>query len=567
RLVCIWLVVSPVVSIAVQDAIFSNAIQRDKTIPNKTSPATGDVKPLKKVFLSDRSVTCNDGSQAGFYLRKSAHSKKWIIFLEGGWYCYDHHSCRNRWVKQRHFMTSSNWPETREVSGILSPSMEENPYWWNANHVFVPYCSSDSWSGSKKLDKRGLFSFMGSSIVLQVVRDLLPLGLENSTDLLLAGTALKSCNPRSRSLILNIGAGSSAGGTGVMINLDFVEELLHEQMNRTKIRVKGVTDSGWFLDRTPFAPTNKPAVEAIRKGMDLWQGRVPRRCREQYLDEPWRCYFGYRIYPTLKVQLFVFQWLFDEAQMDADNVGAPVTKQQWDYIHKMGDALRHSFQNVSAVFAPSCISHSVLTKRDWLNVNIDGISIADALHCWEQKTNKRRLKRRKNNRGKGKRRQNRTNRLNKTMGATQEESDEIGENFDRNKQKNAHRNRKRKNNNGKNANRRKANLIRPMGNVSKNNLSSINHPAWSGQQSKPRNAFNKKHCIHRRLERCSWPQCNHSCPKLHNPFTGEEMEFIELLKSFGLDMNSVANALGIDMETLNNMDQGELLNLLTQQAN
>lgn len=45
------------------------------------------------------------------------------------------------------------------------------------------------------------------------------------------------------------------------------------------------------------------------------------------------------------------------------------------------------------------------------------------------------------------------------------------------------------------------------------------------------------------------------------------MDFIELLKSFGLDMKSVANALGIDMETLNNMDQGELLNLLTQQAN
>jgi len=91
-----------------------------------------------------------------------------------------------------------------------------------------------------------------------------------------------------------------------MINLDFVEELLHEQMRLKKIKVKGVTDSGWFLDRTPFTPTNKPAVDAIRKGMDLWQGRVPRRCREQYLSEPWRCYFGYRIYPTLKGKHFSF---------------------------------------------------------------------------------------------------------------------------------------------------------------------------------------------------------------------------------------------------------------------
>lgn len=75
-----------------------------------------------------------------------------------------------------------------------------------------------------------------------------------------------------------------------------------------------------------------------------------------------------------------------------------------------------------------------------------------------------------------------------------------------------------------------------------------------------------RRCVHRRLERCSWPQCNHSCPRLHNPFTGEEMDFIELLKSFGLDMESVAKALGIDMQTLNDMDHSELLNLLTQQS-
>lgn len=125
-----------------------------------------------------------------------------------------------------------------------------------------------------------MFSFMGSLFLQQVIRDLVPLGLENSTDLLLAG--------------------SSAGGTGVMINLDPVQELVHEKMGLRQISVKGVTDSGWFLDRDPYAPTGKPAVDAIRKGMEYWQGRVPKRCEEMYRDEPWRCYFGYRLYPTLK---------------------------------------------------------------------------------------------------------------------------------------------------------------------------------------------------------------------------------------------------------------------------
>ena len=42
---------------------------------------------------------------------------------------------------------------------------------------------------------------------------------------------------------------------------------------------------------------------------------------------------------------------------------------------------------------------------------------------------------------------------------------------------------------------------------------------------------------------------------------------MELLESFGLDMKSVAQALGIDISTLNNMDKDVLLHLLTSQTN
>lgn len=36
-----------------------------------------------------------------------------------------------------------------------------------------------------------------------------------------------------------------------------------------------------------------------------------------------------------------------------------------------------------AVFAPSCISHSVLTKKDWENIKIDEVSLPMAIRCWE----------------------------------------------------------------------------------------------------------------------------------------------------------------------------------------
>lgn len=92
--------------------IESNSIQRH--YENTSGRSVSDSRALKRVFLSNRTVTCNDGSQAGFYLRKSSKSKRWVVFFEGGWHCYDIESCKVRWTKFRHLMTSAKWPETRE---------------------------------------------------------------------------------------------------------------------------------------------------------------------------------------------------------------------------------------------------------------------------------------------------------------------------------------------------------------------------------------------------------------------------------------------------------------------
>ncbi|XP_046671188.1 palmitoleoyl-protein carboxylesterase NOTUM [Homalodisca vitripennis] len=479
-------------------------------------------KGLNRVNLTGDSV-CNDGSPAGYYLRQSHGSRRWIIFLEGGWYCYDQRSCHNRWHRMNHLMSSRQWPETRNVGGLLSSNPEENPYWWNANHVFVPYCSSDVWSGRRRADPSSdsKFSFMGAVIVQQVVKDLLTRGMESGVSLLLAG--------------------SSAGGMGVMLNMDSVKAVLRSHPH---IALRGISDSGWFLDRPPYTHDSEglAPVDALKHGILLWDGQIPTKCREVYSYEPWRCYFGYRLYQTLSTPLFVFQWLFDEAQMTADNVGTPVTKQQWDYIHKMGDSLRNTFQNVTSVFAPSCISHSVLTKRDWRVLRIDDVTLPQALRCWELQIQFPGISFRKkdsavsmlsdsplyNSRS--------ARNLTRAAGPHQWAPQTTQRKRRRRKNRNKNRGKKRK--------ERRGNKMRPQ------------RSAVGREQA----------CQHRLIERCSWPQCNHSCPKLRNPFTGEEMDFIELLKSFGLDMMSVANALGIDINTLNNMDPEELLNLLTQQA-
>lgn len=93
--------------------IESNSIQRSFAEKGRAT-IIDPSRSLKRVFLSNRTVTCNDGSQAGFYLRKSLKSKRWVVFFEGGWYCYDLKSCRSRWMRLRPLMTSAQWPETRD---------------------------------------------------------------------------------------------------------------------------------------------------------------------------------------------------------------------------------------------------------------------------------------------------------------------------------------------------------------------------------------------------------------------------------------------------------------------
>ncbi|GIY51203.1 palmitoleoyl-protein carboxylesterase NOTUM [Caerostris darwini] len=525
---------------------------------------------MRKVMLANRTVTCNDGSPAGYYIRESRSSKRWIIYLEGGWYCFDEKSCNHRWSRSRNLMSSTLWPETRSVGGILSPDPEENPYWWDANQVFLPYCSSDTWSGASHSSRKGEFSFLGSLIIIEVIKDLLNKELFSADMLLLAG--------------------SSAGGTGVLLNLDRVSDFL--QGLKSKIEVRGLADSGWFLDNEPYQPlecldpqTCAP-VEAIKRGVKLWSGQVPRRCQMQYAaNDVWRCYFGYRIYSTLQSPVFVFQWLFDEAQMTADNVGAPVSKPQWDYIHRMGNDLRTSLENVTAVFAPSCISHMVLSKKDWRHVKINKVSLPQALRCWELQAHEHnhhhhhphhhlydpinsnalphdvtsmpgdmptaslRVDRRKSD---------------NSSAENQEESESAesaSEKEERRKQRRRERKRRRQNKNNNKKKKKKNSRRESRSHDKRDSL----FP--EDLRVRHRWTLHEDLCYHWLVDECSWPQCNRACPRLHDPFTGEELDFIELLKSFGLDMSSVANALGVDLATLNDMDHDTLLQLLTQQTN
>ena len=72
--------------------------------------------------------------------------------------------------------------------------------------------------------------------------------------------------------------------------------------------------------------------------------------------------------------------------MFADNVAVPgSTHDEWKTIHSIGSKLRSTFdviQKPSAVFSPACIGHEVITKLEWTEVVVDGVTLPDALSRW-----------------------------------------------------------------------------------------------------------------------------------------------------------------------------------------
>jgi O-palmitoleoyl-L-serine hydrolase len=67
------------------------------------------------------------------------------------------------------------------------------------------------------------------------------------------------------------------------------------------VNVRGVSDSGWFLDREPYTPGAISASETVKKGLKIWDPELPAACvADHHQAEPWRCFFGHRLYNTLK---------------------------------------------------------------------------------------------------------------------------------------------------------------------------------------------------------------------------------------------------------------------------
>ncbi len=182
---------------------------------------------------------CSDGTGALFYFRPYSHpanANRWVIQLQGGGQCTSGQACAERWCKiDTNFsmlqMSSTPAPAAINAKGIMDQRPENPVGTWN--HVFVRYCSSDSWAGTAPdveatAELQGVpFAFrlhrLGRQIVDAVLATLRRDGAPG-IDYTIAGPKVTLPDLDDAEMVLL--AGASAGGSGVTHNLDRVAGLL-----------------------------------------------------------------------------------------------------------------------------------------------------------------------------------------------------------------------------------------------------------------------------------------------------------------------------------------------------
>ena len=282
-----------------------------------------------------RGALCNDFSPAGYFIRQNHIASRnlslirtslsnWVIFLEGGGGCTSPSSCNERFIEQsirkQHTKTINGstyinvteaWNKHKDnplevtsklmttiwrfseqyresnsnlwtIQGrdLLSTDEDENPDFYNYNHVLIPYCSSDLWLKNTNNYVRARdtnfqfhfdpdfisehqFTFRGVAIFRSVIEDLFTYhGFSNADNVLFAG--------------------SSAGGVGAMNHAGWLKERL-KRFASAESQLHVMLDSSWFINfhgsiDNEFAPKEILKLVQNKEVVETCDANNPHSC-------------------------------------------------------------------------------------------------------------------------------------------------------------------------------------------------------------------------------------------------------------------------------------------------
>jgi len=347
---------------------------------------------------------CLDGSPPAYYFHpasKSEDSDKWVIYIQGGGWCYKDEACLAR--AETRLGSSKKMEHTLNMKGILSESQAENPEFYSWNHVVFAYCDGASFTGmrsepvtvkGKQIYYRGFYNLKA------IMSDLMTHhGMNHATQVILTG--------------------GSAGGAATFIHADHIASMLPKSVRR----YKAAPFSGMFLRHTNVE--NKVVYEEQIKHVFEMQNStygVDVHCLVGKTKEQRHlCMFGQETIKYSLTPLFVFNSIYDEWSLRCIMTAEPVpssssanyncaaapgwkscvmnetcSKTQWDELNtKWGDDYRAMIKTNkgleargNGLFAYSCHMHGAEIQHEhWNRLKVHGTTMREAFVKWYKSTN------------------------------------------------------------------------------------------------------------------------------------------------------------------------------------
>jgi hypothetical protein len=389
--------------------------------PVEAAAAAAPVAPpaLQMHWLGEETeARCMDGSRYGYYFRPASSAsatKKWVIELQGGGWCYNEGACYGRTLPSYAgggLGSSKNWTTTFGTYYL------EDQDW---NRVFLRYCSGASFTGYRKegWDASGwpIPGHMPPNNLVPSGTKLWFRGAANLADSI-ADLQAKHGMKDVEELILT---GSSAGGLATTLNLDRVKELVQPK------RIAGLSDAGFFKyesnHSTPrwSGSANFSADMAHLYGMVNASGSLSAKCQAAQATQgsavpavggkeipppgPYNCLVAATAEQYVESPIFFLQSRFDHFQLgselalqcmvrqsysppwkDANCSGAEVAGIR-EYAADLHAELSrvissHSSPAPRAIFLSACIIHGQQNLNAWTKTKILGVTPQQAWREW-----------------------------------------------------------------------------------------------------------------------------------------------------------------------------------------
>lgn len=313
---------------------------------------------MQRVLLEDQDAVCTDGSPAGYYwsaATTAAGNSTWLVYLEGGGWCFSATSCAERCGTPSAPKTGSSlcssraWGDTTSEEGLFAPASSGLA---DANKVFVRYCTSDGHMGNAT---QFGWQFRGGVVVASVIADVvrrhgLGSGVGGRQDLLVFG-------------------GGSAGARGAMVHLDYVPEMLGARA-AAHVTVRGFLDSPLWLDEAPFrAGTTSLANTTVAVHGYAEVSHLGTRCAAANPGaDGWRCLFGQYRMPLVRTPYLLVASQYDAFQLGWNVGHEPASAPEKAYaeafaartvalVRSLRAAWPASRQSPNAVYSWACYNH------------------------------------------------------------------------------------------------------------------------------------------------------------------------------------------------------------------